>query len=693
MKSIAVITDSAFKCGRPSTTGNTIKSNILAVFGDNVAVSVYYLDQLSEKDSIPEDLVILMAGSRGIKVRKHVVSNDNVIVARRTFLKNGIYPLFSIPNGSEVLVVNDDIETVLDSISSLYHIGVKHVNLIPFEAEKDYSRIRYAVSPSEPELVPDYIPEVYDLGNRVVDIPTMLLISTILHINDKETQRKLYNYNQEIFSPNEGIIENYTSLLTRTEELDQLLDLSHDGILLTDKEGKILIYNRRFLEIFDIRKKPEGAYLHDILSEAHLEKCYDKDFHDGLVSIGKKIINLEKKDVSYFNQEVRMYFSFQEVTHIKKLEQNLSRKLRQKGQIARYTFDDILFSTPDMQIIIDKAQKIAVTDLTILITGESGTGKEILAQAIHNASPRRHQPFIAINSAAIPDTLIESELFGYVSGSFTGALRGGKQGLFEKANNGTVFLDEIGDMPGHLQSKLLRVLQERQITPIGSDRIIDIDIRVIAATHKSPGEMIESGIFRKDLFYRLNVFPLELPALRERKEDIPVLLRKFTGGRFSFTEECLNLLSSYPWPGNIRELNNIAQYISILEENGTADLRSLPFYIIRDFESPAKKAEILPFGDERLLLEQKTGLDPALQVLKAIRGLNRIGKTAGRKHIMQFPAQPGSELQESRLRNILSDLRLAGLIITGKGRSGSCLTEKGCRFLSEMEKQDILQVN
>ncbi len=158
-------------------------------------------------------------------------------------------------------------------------------------------------------------------------------------------------------------------------------------------------------------------------------------------------------------------------------------------------------------MLIERSKRIATSDLTVLITGESGTGKEILAQAIHNASPRKMQPFIAINAAAIPENLLESELFGYSKGSFTGALKEGKTGIFERANNGTIFLDEIGDMPLHLQTKLLRVLQEKQITPVGSDHVIDVDVRIIAATHKDPLKMVESGNFRKDLFYRLNVFP------------------------------------------------------------------------------------------------------------------------------------------------------------------------------------------
>lgn len=683
MKTIAVISDSVFKNGRLSSVGEIIKKNILEVFEGNVTVNSYYIDQFEPDFLIKEDLVVVMAGSRANQVRDYVVNHKNIIVAERTFQKSGLSPLFSLPEGTDVLVVNDNIETVLDSISSLYHIGLKHINLIPFDPDKNYESIHYALSPSEPELVPSYIANVYDVGNRIIDIPTMLLMINILQIEDKQTQNNLYNYYQKLFTPNEGIIQNYNKLVSRTEVLDQLLDLSHDGILLTDKEGKILIHNKRFIELFDIPGEINGKYLHEIINSENWGKYYRPDFYEDLFFFDKKIFNLEKKEISYFNYEIRMYFSFQEVTHIKKLEQNLTRKLRLKGQIARYTFDDIIGTSERMKIIITKAEKIAKSDLTVLITGESGTGKEIMAQAIHNASPRKNQPFVAINSAALSDNLIESELFGYESGSFTGALKQGKKGLFERANNGTIFLDEIGDMPHHLQSKLLRVLQERQITPIGSDRNIDIDIRVIAATHKDPVEMVESGSFRRDLFYRLNVFPIKLPALRKRAEDIPLLLQTFTDNHYRFTDECLSALIHYSWPGNIRELLNVSQYIATLEESDTVDLQSLPYYLEKNLKSTGAEFKGDLYKKERFTLEQKTDYPQSVAVLKTIKRLNEIDKTAGRKHILEVLDKESLRISENSLRTILETLNLVNFIVTEKGRKGSYATDKGLQFLKE----------
>ncbi|OZG73201.1 two-component system response regulator GlrR [Hahella sp. CCB-MM4] len=216
--------------------------------------------------------------------------------------------------------------------------------------------------------------------------------------------------------------------------------------------------------------------------------------------------------------------------------------------------------------ILEQARLVAQSDVNVMIQGESGTGKEVLAKAIHEFSARHSKPFIAINCGAIPEELLESELFGHVKGAFTGASRDHK-GLFLAAEGGTLFLDEIGDMPIHLQVKLLRVLQERQIKPVGSTEYVDVNIRVISATHKNLLEMIEENCFREDLYYRLNVVNFELPALRERREDVPLLLNHFLeqlGQRYNqsakrVAPEALECLLAYPWPGNVRELMNFSE--------------------------------------------------------------------------------------------------------------------------------------
>ncbi|SKC36930.1 sigma-54 interaction domain-containing protein [Maledivibacter halophilus] len=692
MKSIAIVLDYIEESNKHNGVKDTLRKNIKEVFGNRIQVNIYFINRLNENNLIEDDLILAMASSRAIRIRPFVRSPENIIIIERTFLKKYIYPLFSIPANTDVLVINDDIETIIESVSCLYGIGVKHLNLIPAEPSKDYSNIDIALSPSaDPKIIPKHIKNVIDIGHRVLDTPTMLLIINKFNINDKTVHQNLYNYCKKILSSNIGIQKNYNDLFTRTEELDYLLDLSNDGILLTSSDGKILVYNKKFKEIFNIKKEIIGQFLHNVLEGLNMESYYDDKFYNNLIFYRKKYINLQKKNLIHYNKERRLYFNFQEVTYIKKLEQNLSKQLREKGQIAKYTFDNIIGDSDAMINIIEMSRKIAKSDLTVLITGESGTGKEVIAQAVHNASKRHNQPFVAINCAAVPDSLLESELFGYVKGSFTGALKDGKKGLFEQANNGTIFLDEIGDMPTTLQSKLLRVLQERQIMPIGSQQVIDIDVRIIAATHRNPTDMVKEGTFRKDLFYRLNVFPLHLPALRDRIEDVPVLLKHFINKKFSFSKQCINLLTTYDWPGNIRELKNVAEYISTIEEGNEVTLKSLPNYLIetnikKSCSFDIKNEFSTYFEKEKKFLEEKTCFSTALIVLKAVEYLNEINKTAGRKHLLETLERQNTPIQESQLRKNLKILNKLKFIITKKGRSGSYITQNGKDFLRYQSK-------
>jgi transcriptional regulator with GAF, ATPase, and Fis domain len=236
-----------------------------------------------------------------------------------------------------------------------------------------------------------------------------------------------------------------------------------------------------------------------------------------------------------------------------------------------FMFEEIVGSSPALKTVLSRIVKVAPTDSTVLITGETGTGKELVARAIHNASQRAGQAFIGVNCAAIPSSLIASELFGHEKGAFTGALQQ-RQGRFELAHSGTIFLDEIGELPAETQVALLRVLQERQFERVGGTRVIPADVRIIAASNRDLAAAIASGAFRADLFYRLNVFPIDVPPLRQRKEDIPMLVEYFVK-RYAekarkqinkIDKNTLRLCQSYPWPGNIRELQNIVERSVIL---------------------------------------------------------------------------------------------------------------------------------
>ncbi len=302
------------------------------------------------------------------------------------------------------------------------------------------------------------------------------------------------------------------------------------------------------------------------------KNIFSNDVYKKMIKQGKAELVSDSKEITINNQTIGKITIYHDTSELKRLKLKLdcvNQKLR-KVQ-TKYDFKDIIGNDPKIKQVINTAKIVAMTPATILIRGESGTGKEIFANAIHNSSPRQNERFVKINCASLPEDLLESELFGFSDGAFTGARRGGKKGLFQEADKGTLFLDEIGDISLKMQVKLLRVLQEKEILPIGALTPIKVDVRIICATNKPLEKMIENGEFREDLYYRLNVFPLFIPPLRERKEDIKYIVMYLLNKYNEFYDRNINkiddkaiiLLQKNKWKGNIRELENIISRVLI----------------------------------------------------------------------------------------------------------------------------------
>ncbi|AOY76461.1 sigma-54-dependent Fis family transcriptional regulator [Clostridium formicaceticum] len=362
-----------------------------------------------------------------------------------------------------------------------------------------------------------------------------------------------------------------TSCMTQ-RQMKLVFDSIPVGIITTDVNGKVLSANKKAVEMFGyIEYELKRKSLKDLVENwekikkaIYSGKSYcEKD--QLIYGLNNKILFDITAHPAYNSDEniMEITFIFQEVKKPRKLANKL-----EEGR-AIYTFDKIVTENQDFRNIIQYAKKISDSKSTILITGESGTGKELFAQSIHNYSRRMDEPFVALNCGAIPKELIEAELFGYEEGSFTGAKKGGSNGKFEIANGGTIFLDEIGEMPLEMQTKLLRVIQEGMITRIGSSKSMYVDVRVIAATNKNLRREVEENRFRKDLYYRLNVLPLNLPPLRKRIEDIVPLTRYFMKSlskslnkkEVEIPDEYIQHLINYNWPGNVRELENVVELI------------------------------------------------------------------------------------------------------------------------------------
>ncbi|HBH0329893.1 TPA: sigma 54-interacting transcriptional regulator, partial [Clostridioides difficile] len=652
-----------------------LENNLKLVFGDSININRYFINEINDNDIINDDVILVMSVERLDKIINNILDKKKVIVVRRTFREDKIYNLLSLPQGTNALIVNDSDETTLETISLFYKIGVTNIRPIPYMNDNNYKNIKIAITPGVPEKVPSFISDIFDLGHRYIDISTFIEIINLLQIDSKEIQSNLVKYSEEIISLDTGIKDKYKELFLKIEELDTILNLSKDGILFTSKDGEINTYNSKVKDILDINEDIYGKYIDDIFVDSLKVLLSEKEILDKVVVFNKKYINVNKKNIYNRDEKMGTYYSLQEITYIKKLEQNLTKKLREKGQIAKYTFKDIKTNSPKMFECIDLAKKVSKSDLSILIRGESGTGKELIAQSIHNNSNRKNQPFIAVNCAAVPENLLESQLFGYDKGTFTGGLKDGKQGLFELANNGTIFLDEIGDMPLELQTKLLRVLQEKQIMPVGSHNVINIDVRIISATNKNLEQMIDNSQFREDLYYRLNTIPINIPPLRERKEDILIIMEDLINKKLVITPEAKKLIQNYMWKGNIRELQNVTSYLNIMCED-----------IVLEKDLPPN---LRSSDNKNTSLKLKYSKNDILNILEILILNKESDVGIGRGLILKALLDKNLQITEGKIKKIFEYLKKEELIICSSGRYGSKITQKGEDFYNKLKYKGL----
>lgn len=535
------------------------------LLGNRINISNYYAEgNLPQR--IKADFAIFTSRLAYQKTHTHLSDGLPYMISRRSINYHEVDKLFELPAGTNVLLVNDCIQSANDTISLLQTLGIDHLNYYAYAPGMDDPKMaKVAVTPGESRFVPPSIEKIVDIKTRLLDI---------------------------------------TSLVEM---------LSRIGLL---------------------------TYYADFLSAQYV----------------RDIIQLIDKNQRYKNRAAQLE---QELC---RLEASRSQKTSDVNLQAVYHFDDIIGSAPALQSAIHIAKRFADSDSTVLIQAQSGTGKELMAQSIHNASERADGPFVAVNFAAITETLLDSELFGYVGGAFTGASRHGAIGLFEQANHGTIFLDEIGDASLSFQVKLLRVLQEREIRRVGSTVPIHIDVRIIAATNQDLKVLIRQGRFREDLYYRLNVLPLTLPPLAERKEDIPVLVAAFLKSFFldmgasemrDWIKEILPVFHQYSWPGNIRELQNVVEYLA-----NVCDGRPRPDDLPSSFTATIASMRNRQGGET-------AGENLKKAVLQELAIAARIGKHLGRRSLAR-----NLDVPESQIRHICQDLVKEGEITLKSGRGG-----------------------
>jgi transcriptional regulator with PAS, ATPase and Fis domain len=376
------------------------------------------------------------------------------------------------------------------------------------------------------------------------------------------------------------------------QRLDVIFNSIPEGIVSFDKDGNPVDYNIIADKIFKFSElHEEEKEINNIISNIGIRKALleNQTWSGEIIEINKNKYVCNLTSIKAFDHVVGAALVFKELSEHEDIEFRVRNSLYKKGLVAKNTFDSIKYCEESIQRLVDRAKRFAQTDSTIIIEGETGTGKEIFAQSIHNFSSRKTGPFVAINCAVLPDNLLESELFGYVEGAFTGAKRGGKAGLFEIAHKGTLFLDEIGEISQISQARLLRALEERVIMRIGDDKLIPVDVRVICASNKKLEELVQKSKFRSDLFYRINILKIVIPPLRHRRKDIPLLINyfietmsnKINNGKIpEISDEVVSQLSNYSYPGNIRELRNIIERLVV--STGGCEINSQIFSEIVD---------------------------------------------------------------------------------------------------------------
>lgn len=373
-----------------------------------------------------------------------------------------------------------------------------------------------------------------------------------------------------------NIVDSLYEQKYKNEVLNTTLDGVHDAVLAANNDGKIILYNERAKELLkkditDVINKNLNEVFPDLSFILNVLKNKTNKYNE--IIHYKNLVATANISLLEVDEHVSgVLCSFQDITKLQSLEKKIRYELNKKGLVAKYKFENIIACDQSMKDTLAAAVKIGYSDCTAMIYGESGTGKEMIAQSIHNISERKNEPFVAINCAALTENLLESELFGYEEGSFTGARKGGKPGLFELAHGGTIFLDEINSISVNLQTKLLRVLEEKEVMRIGSDYVIPLDVRVLAAANEELNLKIDDRSFRNDLFYRISVLELHIPPLRERKKDIIPLFKYYLSNYSNANDELLidkkleNKLINYFWPGNVRELRNVVQRYIIFGE-------------------------------------------------------------------------------------------------------------------------------
>lgn len=688
-KNVAVISLDAY-------AGQFYAQQVQELFGDRIAVCSYSVRDGSV-EHMPRKYDLYMVTTDAFDslgdMHRYVPIDGEMMEIHVTLRWDVVHRLQALPAGKKVLFVNLSDKMCREAVTRLNQLGVNQLDFDlyhPGAPEPDMSQYDFVITPQETRYVPAGAREIIDIGQRVCDSSTMIEAALRLGFEELLETPEFEQYQRDVAANTYSFDRVFARGLRLESQFEILMEILDEGIVGVNERGEVFASNHKLEEITGI---PGARALQRPAAEVYpfvpFARCLAERAPQPaqVVSANGVNMNVAVAPVLRGGACIGAFATVQRFSDAENRQNELRSQLLHKGYRAKYTFDDVVGQSPAIRRCITILKKMSLTQLPVLLIGETGTGKELFAHAVHNASPRADGPFVAINCAAMPENLLESELFGYEEGAFTGARKGGKPGLFEFAHKGTLFLDEVEGMSTALQCKLLRVLQEREIMRVGGNRIVSVDVRIVAATNENLDKMVEEGTFRRDLYYRLNTLPVLIPPLREREGDLLLLIdhfRKGIGASFTLSPELERLLLTHQWRGNIRELRNVVEYFSYTGSPvvGPEELPPTFHYL------PAGLPEAGGAGAQPPRLADCPPEDERF-VLSRLYQADREGHSLGRDAILAAAKAAGLPCSQQEVRRILSALDQAGLARVSRGRGGTRLTPAGralCRRLETEEK-------
>jgi len=658
---------------RQTTEGESIANQLRRLFGDIFDVESQSMEAPIHS-FIFADLVLSTSYQLTNEMVENLSPNTSLYVLRRTLMRAGFEKVMRIPHGQRVLICGAEDEARITA-STLCELGARHVQFLIGE-NVDRRSIEYAIATDRSIPVPDAIAHVLYIGDRVLDPYALFDILAKTGQLNKRNLETIVSHMSDIMPRSDGFLAMIGNLEEDQRYANQLMNVVQEGIIVFNSMGIAIRLNRCAETLLG---RPAADYIGSSvdaifpLSEQR-RIVSEQEISDEVFNINGKRCIVNKFQIQESADAMSGVVVFRESTEIQRLEMKIRQNAVKSGHVAKYGFDNIIGVSRPIRGCIKLAQRLARSNSGLLILGQSGTGKELFAQAIHNASPRKSKPFVAFNCAAVSDTLIESELFGYEEGAFTGARKGGRAGLFETAHTGTLFLDEIGDISRNMQASLLRVLQEKQIIRVGGTNIIPVDVRVIAATNRNLLELVNEGTFRADLYYRLNVMEVILPSLKERRDDIPYLVEYLLnkrGVKRDVPREVMDILKSYSWPGNVRELENCVEYmLNISDSHFTPE--SLPRQLVAAATAKAPFANVSDDWQDEIVIA----------ILRELRERKEASMGGmGRVALTRVLCGRGIGCNEGTIKSRLRLLGEHGMVSVSLGRSGTRISPAGERLL------------